>query len=84
MALTKKSDRSKGDGGFLKRAKQQPSRRSNYFREVWLELKKVHWPSRNQLLTYTGVVLVAVGICAVLIWIVDSALTYGMTVLLGS
>ncbi|NLO96507.1 MAG: preprotein translocase subunit SecE [Peptococcaceae bacterium] len=82
MALTKKDDRAKGNGGFLNRFKN-PSRRVNYFREVWLELKKVHWPNRSQLLTYTAVVLVAVGICAVLIWIVDSGLTYALSTLLG-
>jgi preprotein translocase subunit SecE len=82
MALSKNDDRSKGKSGCMNRVKN-PGKRLNYFREVWLELKKVHWPSRMQLLTYTGVVLVAVGICTVLIWIVDSGLTYAMTALLG-
>ena len=31
-----------------------------FFRGVWSELKKVHWPDRKQLITYTGVVIVFV------------------------
>ncbi len=39
------------------------------------ELKKAHWPSRKEVTTYTGVVLVTVAIITVLIWIVDSGIT---------
>ncbi len=46
-----------------------------YFRGVWSELKKVHWPNRPELITYTGVVLVSVLVVSVLIWIVDSGLS---------
>ncbi|AHF05882.1 preprotein translocase subunit SecE [Desulfitobacterium metallireducens] len=56
---------------------------TEYFRGVISELKKVQWPNRQQLLTYTGVVLVAVVIVAVLLWIVDSGLSFLMTKLLG-
>lgn len=54
-----------------------------FFHEVKAELKKVHWPNRQQLLTYTGVVFVSVGILAVMIWIVDSGLTFIINNLLG-
>lgn len=39
------------------------------------ELKKVHWPTRPELFTYTGVVLVTVAIITALIWVVDSGIT---------
>lgn len=39
------------------------------------EMKKVHWPNRQEIKTYTGVVLVTVAIITVLIWIVDSGIT---------
>jgi len=42
-----------------------------YFRGVYNELKKVHWPTRREVLTYTGVVVVAVIFVAALIWIFD-------------
>jgi preprotein translocase subunit SecE len=82
MAVAKKAE-GKGSGGFLNKFKGF-GKRFNHFREVWYELKKVHWPTRQQLLVYTGVVLVSVGIVALLIWIVDSSLTFVMNALIGS
>jgi len=78
MAVANKAEDAK-KRGFVNRFKN----RLGFFREVWNELKKVHWPDRIQLLTYTGVVLVSVGIIAFLIWIVDSSLSYVMNMLLG-
>ncbi len=46
-----------------------------FLQSTWAELKKVHWPSRQQLVIYTIVVLVSVLIVAVLIWIADSILS---------
>ena len=48
---------------------------TKYFRGVLSELKKVHWPSRTQLLAYTGVVFVAVALVSLLLWIADSGLS---------
>ncbi|WP_083774338.1 preprotein translocase subunit SecE [Ammonifex degensii] len=39
---------------------------------VWQELKKVHWPTRREVLIYTGVVLAAVGLVTLIIWLADS------------
>ncbi|NLK52591.1 MAG: preprotein translocase subunit SecE [Syntrophomonadaceae bacterium] len=50
-------------------------RTTGFLRSVWAELKKVHWPNRKELITYTGVVLVAVALVAMLIWMVDSVLS---------
>lgn len=55
---------------------KQAVRTAEYFRGVWSELKKVQWPNRQQLITYTGVVFVAVAIVAFLLWIVDSGLSW--------
>lgn len=40
------------------------------------ELKKVHWPTRPELVTYTIVVMVAVVIVAALLWVFDSAFSF--------
>ena len=48
-------------------------RMARFFREVRAELKKVIWPSRAEVTTYTAVVIVSVVIVAGLIWVVDSA-----------
>ncbi|MBC7341503.1 MAG: preprotein translocase subunit SecE [Clostridia bacterium] len=49
---------------------------SGYFKGVWAELKKVHWPTRKELVTYTGVVIVSVIIVAVALWIIDSVFSF--------
>ncbi|GAB6153026.1 preprotein translocase subunit SecE [Desulfosporosinus burensis] len=63
-------------------AQRQKEKAAEYFRGVLSELKKVHWPSRMQLLTYTGVVFLAVTIVSILMWIVDSGLSAVLTKLL--
>lgn len=47
-----------------------------YFVSVYNELKKVHWPGRTQLVAYTGVVLFAVVLVALIIWVFDSGLSF--------
>jgi preprotein translocase subunit SecE len=42
-----------------------------FFREVRVEMKKVTWPTRKELLKSTGVVIVAVVIAAVFIGVFD-------------
>jgi len=49
---------------------------SKYFRGVWAELKKVHWPDRSQLITYTSVVIVSVIVVALMIWVVDGIFSF--------
>jgi len=46
-----------------------------FIKGAWSELKKVHWPNRRELVTFTSVVLVAVAFVAVLIFAVDSVLS---------
>lgn len=43
-----------------------------YFKSVRSELKKVSWPNRKDLQSYTIVVLVACGLAAMGIWLADS------------
>lgn len=47
-----------------------------WFRLVMGELKKVHWPTKKEISTYTLVVLVAVILVGVAIWIIDSGISY--------
>ncbi len=42
-----------------------------FFREVRVEMKKVTWPPRKELITSTGVVIVAVVIASVYIGVWD-------------
>lgn len=46
-----------------------------FLKGAWAELKKVHWPNRRQILSFTSVVLFAVVLVAVMIFAVDSVLS---------
>lgn len=54
--------------------KQTVAALRKFIKGAWAELKKVHWPNRRELITFTGVVLVAVTIVAAMIFVVDSIL----------
>jgi preprotein translocase subunit SecE len=47
----------------------------SFFKEVFRELKKVKWPNRRELTTYTTVVVVTVIIVAAIIWVADTGYT---------
>jgi len=46
-----------------------------FFRNVTAELKKVNWPNRKELTTYTIVVILTVLVVALIIWVWDVGLT---------
>ncbi len=46
-----------------------------FYRQVISELRKVVWPTRNQLTTYTSVVLVFVGFIIAVVSLLDVVLT---------
>jgi preprotein translocase subunit SecE len=55
-----------------------------FLREVVAELRKVIWPSRNQLVTYTIVVLVFVSFMVALVWVLDFLFGRGVALLFGT
>ena len=50
-------------------------RAARFYRQVVAELRKVVWPSRKQLTTYTGVVLVFVSFIIAVVSLFDLILT---------
>jgi len=56
-------------------SRRRPGRMKGFFKGVWSELKKVHWPTKKQLATYTGVVIFAVLIMAIAISVFDLAIS---------
>ena len=44
---------------------------ARYFKECWLELKKVSWPTRDTFVRYTGIVIVSTIIFGIVLGIVD-------------
>jgi len=43
----------------------------SYISESWAELKKVRWPSRKELTSYTIVVLFTILVITVYFWVLD-------------
>ena len=54
-----------------------------FIREVRAELNKVSWPTNKELVSYTGVVGLAVVIVCVLIWVCDTAFAKLFRFILG-
>jgi preprotein translocase subunit SecE len=46
-----------------------------FFEGVWQELKKVHWPTRREVMIYTGVVLVTVVFIGIILMVADLILS---------
>ena len=44
---------------------------ARYFKECWLELKKVSWPTIDTVVRYTGIVIVSTIIFGIVLGIVD-------------
>ncbi|AMW12303.1 preprotein translocase subunit SecE [Streptomyces variegatus] len=59
-----------------KRGKKGPLKRlALFYRQIVAELRKVVWPSRNQLTTYTTVVIIFVVIMIGLVTVIDYGLS---------
>jgi preprotein translocase subunit SecE len=54
-----------------------------YFRGVKVEIKKVVWPTRKELILYTWTVLVTCVVFSLAIWVVDSLFTQALKLALG-
>ena len=58
--------------------KREKGRWKEYFRGVKLEMRKVVWPTRSELGSYTVVVLAVCAAFALLFWGIDSAVLAGI------
>ncbi|CAL9500317.1 Protein translocase subunit SecE [Streptomyces sp. enrichment culture] len=59
-----------------KRAKKGPLKRlALFYRQIVAELRKVVWPTRNQLTSYTTVVIIFVAVMIALVTVIDYGLS---------
>jgi preprotein translocase subunit SecE len=81
-------DRQAAPAATARRAQQQEKRKRTgvrqFLREVRLELKKVDWPNRRELVSYTTVVLVTLVVLTSYVFGLDYAFTKTIVKLLGS
>lgn len=59
------------------------ARASLFYREVVAELRKVLWPTRNELITYTTVVIVFVSLMVAIVAGLDFLFTKGVLQIFG-
>ncbi|CAG5081098.1 Preprotein translocase, SecE subunit [Thermobacillus xylanilyticus] len=56
---------------FLARMKQGFGSTISFFSDSWNELKKVRWPNRKELTSYSIVVFVAIIFVTIYFWVLD-------------
>lgn len=52
---------------------------TTYFRGVKAEMKKVIWPSKKELINYTGVVIMISALIAIIVWVLDLLIHGGLS-----
>ena len=81
------TDRTSAPASTARRAQTQEKRKRTgarqFLREVRLELKKVDWPSRAELISYTIVVLVTITVLTTYVFGLDFFFTKTIVKLLG-
>lgn len=82
-AETAKKGRATPKRDRQKKKASLPARLTRFIREVWAELRKVIWPTRKQMITYTTVVLVFVAFMVALVYLLDFAFRKGVFWLFG-
>lgn len=55
----------------------------NFFKGVKSELKKVHWPTRQELAKYTVVVIIGCALAIAFLWILDTTFGFGLNLILN-
>jgi preprotein translocase subunit SecE len=68
----------------LQRVKDVVPQSRQFLTEVWAELRKVHWPSRQETLAATVVVIVVVVLVALWLGFVDGIISFVFTHVLGT
>ena len=68
----------------LQRVKDVVPQSRQFLVEVWTELRKVHWPSRQETLAATVVVIVVVLLVSLWLGLVDGVISFVFTRVLGT
>ena len=60
---------------WMEKVQESVRQVTEFFKEAWQELKKVHWPSRKETYAATLVVIVVVVLISIFLAVVDLGLT---------
>lgn len=88
MAKAKKDNKAAEKPAAKRRVPTQPSQKKrgslkDYFKGVKLEMKKVVWPTKKELGSFTVVVLVTCAVFALAFWAIDTGFLAILRALLG-
>lgn len=83
--LVKNSDEKKPEAkkAAAQGAKKPAPKSPGFFRSVKSELKKVHWPDKEQVVKYTGIVFGVVLVLGVGIWLLDTGFSALISLVVG-
>jgi preprotein translocase subunit SecE len=62
-------------GQWMEKVQESVRQITEFFKESWQELKKVHWPSRKETYAATLVVIIVVVLISIFLAVVDLGLT---------
>ena len=62
-------------GQWMENVQESVRQITEFFKESWQELKKVHWPSRKETYAATLVVIIVVVLISIYLAVVDLGLT---------
>ena len=88
QAVKVKNDESTGNAitgaaaGFGENVKDKLANTREFLHDVRVEMKQVTWPSREEVLATTGVVIATVFFFGVFLWIVDLGVQKGVSYIL--
>ena len=88
QAVKVKNDESTGNAitgaaaGFGENVKDKITNAREFLHDVRVEMKQVTWPSREEVLATTGVVIATVFFFGVFLWIVDLGVQKGVSYIL--
>lgn len=78
------ADKTAKKPGFMDRIKNNIARVAKYLRDTKGELKKVVWPTREQSLRNTGIVIVVVLIAAAILIVLDMIFSGVIRLIIGA
>lgn len=62
---------------------KKPAPKGGFFKSVMVELKKVHWPEKEKVVKYTGVVFGVVIVLGTIVWLFDTGFSAMLSLVVG-
>lgn len=66
-----------------KNAKKPAPKSGGFFKSVGVELKKVHWPDKEKVVKYTGIVFGVVIVLGAIVWLFDTGFSAMLGLIVG-